>query len=635
MGRKLDFHSKVKEIYTNPVGHDILHKLMLQLNIRETWLLNPLIGNLRLKTLRALTAKILGKGFFDTFLKLLNKEEDTLEASKGEITRAWWKQAVFYQIYPRSFQDSDGDGIGDIRGIISRLDYLKDLGIDAIWLSPIYDSPNDDNGYDIRDYYGIMKEFGTMEDFDLLLEEVHSREMRLIMDLVVNHTSDEHPWFKAAITDVNSKYHDYYFFKKSKNNNPPNNWSSFFSGSAWNYYEKNDEWGLHLFSKKQMDLNWENEQVREEIYQMIRWWLKKGIDGFRLDVINYISKEKDLPPGDEKIGQLMGYYGIEHYFYGPKLHQYLQEMRREAFEPFGAFTVGETPGVGLCMSRLLTAESRKELDMVFSFDHLETPGHVRFEEYLYDLRYLKQYMTEWMEQYGNDCWMSLFYENHDNPRMVSKVEPDPMYREAVAKLLAMLMFTLKGTPFVYQGQELGAVNCEFTSVGDLRDVESINLYEELLPELGEQEALRKVLSGSRDHARTPMQWNDSPNAGFTEGTPWIGVNKDYAKWNVAKQSKREDSVLNFYKRLIAIRKKNLALVYGSFQPVQRRDKNVFNYIRELEGNTFYVECNLSKKKLRRKHPVDGYQLLLSNYREPSGSLRAYEANLYVVRRNEK
>jgi oligo-1,6-glucosidase len=312
------------------------------------------------------------------------------------------------QIYPRSFQDSDGDGIGDLKGIIMRLDYLKTLGVDAIWLSPVYDSPNDDNGYDIRDYYQIMKEFGSMDDFDLLLKEVHNRGMRLIMDLVVNHTSDEHPWFQEAIKAPDSKYHEYYHFHKSEDGNPPNNWTSFFGGSAWNYYEDNNEWALHLFSKKQMDLNWENEKVRKEIIGMIRWWLTKGVDGFRMDVINYISKSEGLPGGNESIGKLMGYYGIEHYFYGPKLHQYLKELKQEAFEPYHAFTVGETPGVGMEMSKLLTADYRKELDMVFSFDHLETPGHTRFDDYRYDLNYLKKYMSDWMENYGDHCWMSLF-----------------------------------------------------------------------------------------------------------------------------------------------------------------------------------------------------------------------------------
>jgi oligo-1,6-glucosidase len=630
MEKKLNYHSKLKEIYESPIGHDIIYKLLLQLNKKESLITNPIVGNLRLKTIARVAKKSLGDSFFETLLELLNSEEDSPSKSLSEGKRTWWKQAVFYQIYPRSFQDSNGDGIGDLSGIIKRLDYLKELGIDAIWLSPIYDSPNDDNGYDIRDYYSIMKEFGTMEEFDQLLLELHNRGMRLIMDLVVNHTSDEHPWFQAAVNDVNSEYRDYYFFQKSRDGNPPNNWSSFFSGTAWNYYEETKEWGLHLFSKKQMDLNWEKEQVRKEIQRMIRWWLSKGVDGFRLDVINYISKKKGLPEGNETIGTLMGYYGIEHYYYGPKLHQYLQELRREAFAPFDAFTVGETPGVGMEMSKLLTAENRQELDMVFSFDHLETPGYVRFEDYRYDLNYLKEYMSDWMEHYGDNCWMSLFYENHDNPRMISKVNPDPVYREVLAKLLAMLQLTLKGTPFIFQGQEIGSVNQKFATIADMRDVESINLYQELIPSLGESAALRKVLSGSRDHARTPMQWSDTKNAGFSEGTPWIYPDDDYKEWNVTKQLSNEDSVLHFYRKLINLRKKQQALIYGDFELVNRLKKNLFTYYRRLEGKSFYVECNLSSKPLRRTNSVHGYELVLSNYKDHSGVLQAYEANLYQL-----
>lgn len=628
MKQILSKKSKVKDIYANPIGHDILSKLLLQTNKKERLITNAIVGNLRLKTIARLTRKTIGEDFYDALLDLLNSEEDVPEEPTSDITKAWWKEAVFYQIYPRSFQDSNGDGVGDIQGIISRLDYLKGLGIDAIWLSPIYDSPNDDNGYDIRDYYSIMKEFGTMEDFDQMLYEIHRRGMKLIMDLVVNHTSDEHPWFRAAIKDTSSKYHDYYLFQKSKNEQPPNNWTSFFSGSTWNYYEKNEEWGLHLFSKKQMDLNWENEEVRKEIHTMIRWWLEKGVDGFRLDVINYISKKSGLPDGDEQIGKLIGYYGIEHYFYGPKLHQYLKELRREAFEPYHAFTVGETPGIGMQMSKLLTGEKRKELDMVFSFDHLETPGHVRFDEYCYDLNYLKDYMCYWMEHYGNQCWMSLFYENHDNPRMVSKVNPDPVYRETLAKLLAMIQLTLKGTPFLFEGQEIGAVNKKFTSINEIRDVESINLYQELVPSKGEEEAFRIILSGSRDHARTPMQWNDKKNAGFTEGTPWISPNDDYLEWNVEKQLHQENSILNFYRNLIRLRKENNTLIYGEFIPINRKKKNLFAYLRKEGPEEFYVECNLGIDSMKKTRMKGDYRLILSNYSEPADELRPYEANLY-------
>ncbi|MBH1939516.1 alpha-glucosidase [Mobilitalea sibirica] len=629
MEYKLNRNSKVKEVYNNPIGYDILHKLLLQMNIREGFITNPVIGNMKLKTVSKLTKKTFGDGFVSTLLELLNSEKDIPKTDTGQTAPSWWKEAVFYQIYPRSFYDSNGDGIGDLEGIRRKLDYLKELGIDAIWLSPIYDSPNDDNGYDIRDYYKIMKEFGSLEDFDRLLLEVHNRDMKLIMDLVINHTSDEHPWFQDAVENENSKYKDYYLFRKSKNDNlPPNNWTSFFSGPAWNYYKQQDLWALHLFSKKQMDLNWDNENLRSEIYQMIQWWLKKGVDGFRLDVINYISKKEGLPDGNEAVGKLMGYYGIEHYFYGPKLHTYLKELKREAFAPYQAFTVGETPGVGMRMAQLLTADYRKELDMIFSFDHLETPGHVRFEDYQYDLNYLKKYMIDWMEHYGSSCWMSLFYENHDNPRMISKVNPDPAYREVIGKLLAMILLTLKGTPFIFQGQEIGAVNQEFHRVEDLKDVESINLYHELEGTLGKEAAFHKVLSGSRDHARTPMQWDASKGAGFTKGHPWIYMDEDFKEWNVKKQTEDRLSVLNFYRELIRLRKNTKALVYGEFEVLNRKKKNLFTYLRKSGEETYLVECNLSNRTIKRDKYGEDYKSVISNYSDKTDCLRPYEATLY-------
>ena len=526
--------------------------------------------------------------------------------------------------------DSNGDGKGDLKGILSKLDYLKDLGVDAIWLSPIYESPYDDNGYDISNYYEILHTFGTMEEFDALLAGIHERGMRLIMDLVVNHTSDEHPWFQDAINNKESKYKDYYLFKKSGDGNEPNNWTSFFSGTAWNYYDSLDEWGLHLFSKKQMDLNWDNENVRKDIGSMVRWWMEKGIDGFRLDVINYISKKPLLPMGNEQIGQLMGYYGIEHYFYGPNLHKYLRELKETAFAPYDGFSVGETPGVGMEMSKLLTAEYRKELDMVFSFDHLETPGHVRFDDYEYDLNYLKKYLIEWMTGYGSHCWMSLFYENHDNPRMISKVNKKKEYREVLGKLLATIQFTLRGTPFIFQGQEIGAVNKNFHSIEDIRDIESINLYEELIETKSKEEAFAKVLAGSRDHARTPMQWNALEHGGFTTGTPWILNDEDYKDCNVEQQLKDNSSVLHFYKELIALRKNNTALIYGEIDFVDVKRKNLFCYYRRFEEECFYIECNLSERTNKRFHKINGYQLLISNYSENSEVLRPYECAIYKV-----
>ncbi len=635
--QKLTLKSKIKEVYANPVGHDILKKLLLQLNISESWITNPAIRNMKLDMLKSIAGKRLDAEFFDIFLTLINSEHEVPREDAVPIARTWWKEAVFYQIYPRSFMDADGDGIGDLRGITEKLDYLQELGIDAVWLSPIYDSPNDDNGYDIRDYYKIMNEFGTMEDFDQLLKGLHERGMRLIMDLVVNHTSDEHRWFKEALRDPDSKYRDYYFFRdhKDKNtgeqNETPNNWTSFFGGSAWNTYEEEKTSALHLFSKKQMDLNWENKDTRDEIYAMIRWWLEKGVDGFRLDVINYISKTEGLPKGNESIGKLLGFYGIEHYFYGPSLHKYLREMKKEAFLPYDAFTVGETPGIGMEMAKLLTAEYRRELDMIFSFDHLEMPGKFKFDEYNYDLNYLKQYLIDWNRNYGNHCWMSLFYDNHDNPRMLSKINAAPEFRDLLAKLLCVIQFTVKGTPFVFQGQELGMINADFRTIDELRDIESIRMYEEYCKTMQEDKALHKILAGTRDHARTPMPWNDSANGGFTTGTPWILGGDDYIRHNAKLEKKDRHSVYRFYQEMISFRKDHSVFVYGDICFCEEKRSDVFAFYRSSQKEMYYVECNLSNKKQVRKEKMNGYVLCMTNYTKLKDILRPYEANIWRVR----
>jgi oligo-1,6-glucosidase len=615
--------SRIKDIYANPIGRDIIDRVALQLNINKKVITNPIIGNMRLKTLPKLLKGKLKEGFVDVMLTLLNTEQETALSDVGEIQKAWWKEAVFYQIYPRSFKDSNGDGIGDLQGIINKLDYIKDLGIDAIWLSPIYDSPNDDNGYDIRDYHKVMAEFGTMEDFEELLLEVHKRDMRLIMDLVVNHTSDEHEWYQKAVQEPDSKYRDYYIFKDQ-----PNNWTSFFSGSAWNYVEERKQYALHLFSKKQMDLNWENENLRHEIHEMVKMWLEKGVDGFRLDVINYISKRDGLPDGNEDIGKIMGYYGAEHYFYGPRLHEYLHELKEKVFGPYNAFSIGETPGTGMEMSKLLTADYRNELDMVFSFDHLETPGHTRFDDYQYDLGYLKSYMIYWMQNYGNHCQPSLFFENHDNPRMISKINPDPQYRKVLGKLLAVIQLTLRGTPFIYQGQELGMVNQDFQTIEELRDVESLNLYDKLSKTLGKEEAFAKILAGTRDHARTPMQWNDQKYAGFSTGEPWIMMDEDYKQCNAEAQLQDEDSILRFYQKLLAFRKEHGVIYYGEVLFTEQKVKDLFTYYRKDETETLYIEMNLSSCSRKRTKYPEGLRIL-SNYAEVSSSfLRPYEAGIW-------
>jgi len=617
-------NSRIRDIYANPIGSDVLKKVLLQMGRSDNILRHPLVGSIKLKRLPKLTKGKVDEAFLLTLLELLNGEKDVPRNDVGRETPAWWKEAVFYQIYPRSFKDSNADGIGDLRGITEKLDYLKELGVNAIWLSPVYDSPNDDNGFDIRDYRKIMAEFGTMEDFDELLEGIHARGMRLIMDLVVNHTSDEHEWFKKAVEEPDSKYGDYYIFSDK-----PNNWVSFFSGSAWRFIEERKQYALHLFSKKQMDLNWENPDVRLDVSEMVSWWLHKGVDGFRMDVVNYISKRPGLPDGDELIGTLTSFTGMEHYYYGPRLHEYLHELKLNAFAPFNAFSVGETPGIGMEMSKLLTADYRGELDMVFSFDQLETPGHVRFDDYRYDLNYFKKYMTNWMENYGANCRMALFYENHDNPRMISKVNPDPQYRNVLAKLLATMQMTLKGTPFVFQGQELGMVNRDFSSIGELRDVESINLHAELLKTMSEADAFKKILAGTRDHSRVPMQWTDGANAGFSEAEPWMAASNDYSSCNVAEQTEDEDSVLNYYRALIDLRKKHDAMIYGDIRIVNKKEKNLFSYWRTNGQEAFYVECNLGIKMKERKGSLPDAIRVMGNYLDaPRNHLRPYEAVIW-------
>lgn len=619
--------SRIRDIYRNPIGRDLIRKIFLQLGWSDKTILNRLIGSIRLGTIRKLSFGRVDKGLIDSIITLLNTE-DKVPEDKVNTTGAWWKEAVFYQIYPRSFMDSNGDGTGDLRGIIGRLDYLSELGIDAVWLSPVYDSPNDDNGYDIRDYRKIMAEFGTMEDFDELLSELHRRGMKLLMDLVVNHTSDEHEWFMEAVSDPSGRYGNYYHFRDK-----PNNWTSYFGGSAWKYIEERKQYALHLFSSKQMDLNWENRDVREDVKNIVRWWLEKGVDGFRLDVINYISKPPGLPDGSEVIGKLMGYTGVETYFYGPRLNEYLRELRRDALDPFDAFTVGETPGVGIEMMKLLTAEDRKELDMVFSFDHLETPGHARFDEYRYDLNYYKSFMIEHMENYSPYCQMSLFFENHDNPRMISKVDNDGNLRWTLGKLLAVIQLTLKGTPFIFQGQEIGMVNRSFKSMDELRDVESFGKYNDLKGKIGEEEAFRRVLAGTRDNSRIPMQWDKGPNGGFTDGTPWIGTG-DIEVCNAEDEIKDSSSLWSFYRDLIALRKKHPALIYGEIEITNKDRRDIFTYFRRDKEEAIYVECNLGRGKIGREEDIPQGRRLISNYEDTNEYFRPYEASVWIIKEKD-
>jgi oligo-1,6-glucosidase len=600
----LSLHSKIREICAHPLGRDIVEKLLLELG-KPAWLVdNPIVGNMSLGGIKKFMPRRLGPGFISTLLDLLNSEPDAPADNPVTPRPAWWKEAVFYQIYPRSFGKNGTSCV--LRGILSKLDYLRDLGVDAVWLSPVYDSPNDDNGYDIRDYYKILPEFGAMEDMDALIAGLHERGMKLVMDLVVNHTSDEHPWFKAALRDEKSPYRDFYFFRKS-GGRPPNNWTSFFSGPAWNYYPKQDVWALHLFSKKQMDLNWECPALREEIYKMVRWWLAKGVDGFRLDVINYISKNPGLKNGDPFIGSLLTYTGIEHYFYGPKLHEYLKELRAKAFDPYNAFSVGETPGIGVRTGRLLTDDYRRELDLIFIFDHLVSPGHTRFDNHRYSKSYLKRFYQTHLNADLGHGWNTLFFNNHDNPRMASKIDPEGKYTAPLTKLLAVLQLTLRGTPFLYQGDEAAVCNVKFNSIDEITDVESRGLYAELIKTMPPDKAFKQILAGTRDHARAPIDWEEHE-----------------------RQRNMPDSVWRFYRDLIALRRSSRALVYGELEFQRPHDKKILCYTRRLGNECFYIEANLSHDKGRCK-AKPGMVLLFGNYGKTVGKvLRPYEARVYSV-----
>lgn len=629
--------SRVEDVYRHPVGRDVIDKILLQIN-RPTWLVtNPLLKRMRLSTLKKLLKRHVAEDFWTSAYELLNSEPDVPDTASGPVKRSWWKEAVFYQVYPRSFCDSNDDGLGDLAGIYSKLDYLQALGVDALWLSPIYDSPNDDNGYDIRDYYRILAEMGTMEDFDRLLAELHRRGMRLIMDLVVNHTSDEHPWFQAALEDPDGPYAPYYFLVDGEADAVPNNWLSFFSGSAWRWFPKIKRHALHLFSSKQMDLNWDHEPLRQDIYKMVRWWLNKGVDGFRLDVINYISKRKGLPDGNRVIGELMQFYGIENYYYGPNLHRYLRELRAEAFEPYQAFSVGETPGVGIEMGRLLTAEGRGELDLIFNFDQLEMPGKVRFDRYRYDLNYLKQYYIKYHSRLGAEDWMSVFWDNHDNPRMLSKVDYYAVWRERLAKLLLTMQLTLKGTVFLYQGQELGAINQEFQHISDFRDVETMNKYAELLAEASEDDAWQTILAGSRDHARVPIRWTADELGGFSDTEAWLPWPESDPGWSVEEQNRDPDSVLAYARACISLRRAHVALRFGNINFWDTKRKDYFAYYRELDGQRLFCEFNLSEQVIARNLPEEPLTYLLGNIHsggalppteQPDHKLEPYEARVY-------
>jgi oligo-1,6-glucosidase len=553
--------------------------------------------------------------------------------------KAWWKEAVVYQIYPRSFMDSNGDGIGDIRGIISKLGYLKELGVDILWISPMYQSPNDDNGYDISDYQKIMRDFGTMEDFDELLLKAHGLGIKIIMDLVVNHTSDEHPWFVESRKSIDNPYRDYYVWREGKGNQPPNNWGSWFGGSAWNYDEATGMYYLHIFSKKQPDINWENLKVRKEIYQMMTWWLDKGIDGFRMDVISLISKNPELPDGDLH----GGLYGdlAPHCIHGPRVHEYLKEMNREVLSRYDIMTVGEACGVTLEEAKKYGGYDSKELNTVFQFEHMELDSgdFGKWSNRRFRLTDLKRVMTKWQTELEGQCWNCLFWSNHDQPRAVSRFGNEADYRELSAKMLGTCLHMMRGTPYIYQGEELGMTNAHFDSLSDYRDIETFNAYKEyteqrgISPELM-MEYLRHI---SRDNARTPMQWEGRKNGGFTEGTPWIPVNQNFPVINADSQRGNPNSVYEYYKKLIRLRHENEIIVYGNYELLLPEDEKLYVYTRTLGGESLLIICNFSEDPLEYQLPEmftpNTGTLLISNYPEDlEDKIRPYEAKVYLVKK---
>ena len=549
------------------------------------------------------------------------------------MNRKWWKEAVIYQIYPRSFMDSNGDGIGDLQGIISRLDYLKYLGIDVIWLSPIYKSPGDDNGYDISDYQDIMDEFGTMADFDALLAAAHERGIKIVMDLVVNHTSDEHRWFVESRKSSYNEYRDYYIWKKGKDGGtPPNNWGSCFGGSAWQYDEATDMYYLHLFSRKQPDLNWDNPKVRREVFDMMTWWCDKGIDGFRMDVISMISKTKEMPDG--KVHGLYGDYG-PYCVHGPNVHKYLQEMNKEVLSRYDIMTVGETPGVTTQLVGQYAGEDAGELNMVFQFEHVEGDGkYGKWTDEKIPLTTLKKILSRWQTELYGKAWNSLFWDNHDQPRAVSRFGDDrPAYRKVSAKMLATCLHMLQGTPYIYQGEELGMTNYPFQSPDDFRDIESINAYREwcLDGQLSHEVFWPCITFKSRDNARTPMQWSDSEQAGFTTGTPWIAVNPNYREINAKAQAADPESVLHYYRKLIALRREHPIMVYGRYEELLADSEELFVYTRTLESETLLVVCSFCDHETAFAIPQEfaGASCLISNrngdYTGTKITLKPYEA----------
>ncbi|MEY8444517.1 alpha-glucosidase [Lactococcus ileimucosae] len=535
----------------------------------------------------------------------------------------WWQEAVIYQIYPRSFQDSNGDGIGDIKGIISRLDYLEKLGITGIWLSPVYKSPNDDNGYDISDYESIMDEFGTMADMETLISEAEKRGIKIIMDLVVNHTSDEHPWFIEARKSEKSKYRDYYIWRDAaEDGSLPNDLKSLFGGSAWQWDETAGQYYLHLFSKKQPDLNWENEALRQAVYDMMNFWIDKGIGGFRMDVIDLIGKQPDK-----------GITGN-----GPKLHDYLKEMHQATFGGKNLLTVGETWGATPKIAKQYSNPVNKELSMVFQFEHIgldEAEGKTKWDLIPLEISKLKEVFSKWQTELGDEGWNSLFWNNHDLPRIVSRWGNDKEYRVESAKMLAILLHMMKGTPYIYQGEEIGMTNSPVTDIQQVDDIESRNMYYERLEEgYSKAEILTSINAKGRDNARTPMQWNAQDNAGFTTGKPWLALNPNYKQINVEAALKDKNSIFYTYQKLIALRKENPLVIWGEFELLTETEEEVFAYVRSYRGEKWLIVANFSVNETPFSTEGTVKEILIHNYSDGQidlngSTLRPYEA--FVVK----
>ncbi|MEK5523939.1 glycoside hydrolase family 13 protein [Heyndrickxia sp. FSL W8-0423] len=553
------------------------------------------------------------------------------------MKQTWWKEAIAYQIYPRSFKDSNGDGIGDLNGIISKLDYLKELGIDVIWICPMYKSPNDDNGYDISDYQDIMDEFGTMADFDLLLEEVHKRDMKLIIDLVINHTSDEHPWFIESRSSRNNPKRDWYIWRDGKNGKEPNNWESIFGGSAWKYDEKTDQYFLHIFSTKQPDLNWENKDVRNALYEMINWWLDKGIDGFRVDAISHIKKEEGIqdmpnPKGLQYVPSFDKHMNVK------GIQPLLEELKRETFSKYDIMTVGEANGVGIDEADGWVGEDNGKFNMVFQFEHLglwdaESKTDI-------DIVELKKVLSRWQKGLENNGWNALFIENHDKARVVSTWGNDGKYWYESATALGAMYFLMQGTPFIYQGQEIGMTNVNYATIDEYDDVATKNLYK-IRSEAGipHEKIMEVIWASSRDNSRTPMQWSDDIHAGFTTGTPWMGVNPNYREINVEKQQKDPHSVYHFYKKMIALKKENKIFTYGTYDLILDNDPQIFAYTRTLSNKRVLVLTNLSDQSVKYVHDNISLKydnLILNNYEVEKHEitnqclLKPYEARVYWI-----